>query len=60
GPRYYSDPNAVTVAARPRPSGPKAGQARPPLVCSNCGTSNEPWLTVCRKCKRALLTTGTT
>ncbi len=43
----------------PPPTAPApAGTGRPPLVCGYCGTVNEPWLTVCRKCKRALLSTG--
>ncbi|HZY92281.1 MAG TPA: YncE family protein [Thermoplasmata archaeon] len=55
--RFFSDPNAPTApAARPAPP---PGQARPALICSNCGTANEPWLNVCRKCKRALMSTGT-
>ena len=57
-PRYYSDPNAPAApAARSAPRPP--GEGRPALVCSHCGTANEPWLNNCRKCKRALLSTGT-
>ena len=55
-PVYFTDPDA---AATPKsaPTAPTGGQ-RPSLVCSYCGTSNEPWLNTCRKCKRMLLTTG--
>ncbi len=55
-PRYFSEPG--TPAAPPPAPAAAPGAGRPPLVCRNCGTSNEPWLTVCRKCKRALLSTG--
>jgi predicted RNA-binding Zn-ribbon protein involved in translation (DUF1610 family) len=31
---------------------------RPPRICPSCGTSNDVWLTNCRKCKRPLGTTN--
>jgi len=54
-PRYYSDPGSQVM---PPPAPPVPGAGRAPLVCPSCGTSNEPWLTTCRKCKRALQTTS--
>ncbi|GEM_PF-1954716 len=41
----------------PAAAGTAAG-GRPPRVCNYCGTSNDPWLTNCRQCKRPLATTG--
>ncbi|MCI4340480.1 MAG: hypothetical protein L3J73_04360 [Thermoplasmata archaeon] len=36
---------------------PVAG-SRANRVCASCGTSNEPWITNCRKCKRPLASTS--
>jgi hypothetical protein len=33
-------------------------KARPPIVCTKCGATNEPWLTQCRNCKRPLTSTA--
>jgi hypothetical protein len=53
-PRYMKESEPYT------PSGPSpnAPGERPMRVCANCGTTNEPWLTNCRSCKRPLSTTG--
>lgn len=48
--QYYQGSNVV--------ANPSARGQRPSLICPKCGTANEPWLTNCRKCKRALVTTG--
>jgi len=53
--RFFTDPDAEPA---PPPAAPAPGAGRPPLICAKCGTANEPWLTTCRKCKRALLSTG--
>ncbi|MCI4363574.1 MAG: hypothetical protein L3K13_04640 [Thermoplasmata archaeon] len=37
---------------------PVPGSERAELVCTTCGTVNEPWITNCRTCKRPLSKTG--
>ncbi|MCI4346384.1 MAG: hypothetical protein L3K07_06485 [Thermoplasmata archaeon] len=37
---------------------PVPGSERAQLVCTTCGTVNEPWITNCRSCKRPLSKTG--
>ncbi|HEV2317457.1 MAG TPA: hypothetical protein VGV89_07785 [Thermoplasmata archaeon] len=56
------EPQRFMPASEPEtnaaPSAPPQGGARPPRICSFCGTSNEPWVTNCRKCKRPLASTA--
>lgn len=54
------NPDVQTTAyeAPTAQSGPVAGTARANLVCTHCGTVNEPWITNCRQCKRPLANTG--
>jgi uncharacterized membrane protein/ribosomal protein L40E len=62
-----SEPAAMTsetesAATEPAPAPAPASMAtdgtRPPRICPSCGTSNDVWLTNCRKCHRPLGTTG--
>ncbi|HEV2449886.1 MAG TPA: hypothetical protein VGU43_05720 [Thermoplasmata archaeon] len=53
-PRFMKASEPYTPSA---PS-PNAQGDRPMRICSNCGTSNEPWITNCRNCKRPLSQTG--
>lgn len=53
-PRFMKESEPYTPSA---PS-PNAPGDRPMRVCPNCGTSNEPWITNCRNCKRPLSQTG--
>lgn len=53
-PRFMKESEPYTPSA---PS-PNAPGDRPMRICPNCGTSNEPWITNCRNCKRPLSQTG--
>jgi hypothetical protein len=51
----------VVIPSKPSTSDtppPTAPGSRPPIRCTSCGTWNEPWLDVCRWCKRPLTHTG--
>jgi hypothetical protein len=52
------DTETTAYAAPATQSSPVAGSSRANLVCSSCGTVNEPWLTNGRQCTRPLANTG--
>lgn len=56
-----ADDVQVVIPGKPPSSDtppPTAPGGRPPIRCASCGTWNEPWLDVCRWCKRPLSHTG--
>jgi hypothetical protein len=55
GPVYFTGGEPAPAAGASAPSGSK----RAPLKCPSCGAMNDPWLTVCRSCRRPLARTGT-